>query len=82
MVWIKWFRRGLMQLGLGGSGIYSLGAKSGMNSAISGLFGGGGGAATGYTGASGLSSLAGGAGAGATDYSLGSLVTDALPFMF
>jgi len=73
---------GLMQLGLGGSGIYSLGAKSGMNSAISGLFGGGGGAATGYTGASGLSSLAGGAGAGATDYSLGSLVTDALPFMF
>jgi len=35
----------LMQLGLGGAGIYSLGAKSGLNSAITNLFSGTGGAA-------------------------------------
>jgi hypothetical protein len=53
----------LMGLGMGGAGIYALGAKSGMNNAIAG------GASSLYNGISGLfgGSSAVGTGAGASD---------------
>ena len=61
----------LMGLGMGGAGIYALGAKSGMNSALSS------GASSLYNGITGLFSAGAGAGAGAGAVGTGAGASDA-----